>query len=299
MAAYAEDLRAYFGRKQSRREASKAYNDRNRAVRNLKKRDRMAALRASRVGEPSSLAEERQAAAREAARVYRENRQNNNTYSDLLLTDMHRADAGEPARTPMSSFTLSSTQDPARASALSSGPLPLYLIDSRTSSPILVGHTLPDVIANPTPSPVPSGPPSPVRSSPSPPPYDTATTQGVQRRLVYAVHVGREGEIFMSFREAWARCLSLEDHGDSPALVVANSVMHALAWIDNAPLAEEREIRYREIVQEALVAYRGEDPDSSSDESAASSPPDETRSMAELVAELDARQARAHWRRMS
>ncbi|KAJ7752115.1 hypothetical protein B0H16DRAFT_1723880 [Mycena metata] len=72
MEAYEKELRASFGRKLRRREASKAYNDRNRESRNLKKRERMAALRASRANEPAHVAEDRRAAAREAARVYRE-----------------------------------------------------------------------------------------------------------------------------------------------------------------------------------------------------------------------------------
>ncbi|KAJ7707085.1 hypothetical protein B0H16DRAFT_1741916 [Mycena metata] len=387
MEGFEQDVRAYLGRKLRRREASKAYNDRNRDVRNHKKQERMAILRASRVGEPSSLAAERQVAAREAARVYRENnrealalkerrrrrisartkrlaahafsaiktslslmtailsstpisistvnipatlqspspvggdlekgehfanttyleyfvdevsfsydvasfaqaRQNNNTYSDLLFADMQEQFAAQ---------TSSVTAGPP-SPAPGSVPLPVYFIDSRTPSPIL-HPTVPDTTAFPTPSPIPSRPPSPAASgSPSPPPYNNTATTGVHPQPVYAVRVGREGEVFRNFRAAWTRYLALDRQGETVALVVANSVVRALAWIENAPLAEEREILYREIVQEAIASYRAEDPDSSLDDSEAFSSPDEARSTAELVAELDAREARAHWRRMS
>ncbi|KAJ7149095.1 hypothetical protein C8R46DRAFT_1359011 [Mycena filopes] len=69
---YRDELGRYFARCFRRREASKAYNDRNREVRNAKKRERMAALRASRVDEAPELAQARRLAARESAQTYRE-----------------------------------------------------------------------------------------------------------------------------------------------------------------------------------------------------------------------------------
>ncbi|KAJ7149514.1 hypothetical protein C8R43DRAFT_1128508 [Mycena crocata] len=55
-----------------RRQSSRTYNLENRDERNAKKRERMAKLRVSRERDPPELIEERRAAAREAARRYRE-----------------------------------------------------------------------------------------------------------------------------------------------------------------------------------------------------------------------------------
>ncbi|KAJ7738810.1 hypothetical protein B0H16DRAFT_1465656 [Mycena metata] len=227
MEAYETELRASFGRKLRRREASKAYNDRNRESRNLKKRERMAALRASRANEPPQVAEDRRAAAREAARVYREDR--------------------------------------------SVSPIPISSSSSRA--------------------------PSPVSGSASPPPY---ARQPMLPRPVYAVRVDREGEIYTNFRHAWARHRLLERQGETPVLVVATSVVHALDWIENAPLAAEREVIFREIIEEAIEVYRQDEPDNSLDNSrSGEEDPVPMVTMAELVAELDSREARAHWRRLS
>ncbi|KAJ7149096.1 hypothetical protein C8R46DRAFT_1126819 [Mycena filopes] len=168
--------------------------------------------------------------------------------------------------------------------------VPLYIIDSRESSPVPVAGSSPGNDIHQ---------PQPPSQSASPPPYTrhhTATQQqtATQPRVLYAVRVGNEGEVFTSSREAWARCLALERAGENPGLVVANSLSRALAWIRTAPVPDG-EIFYRHIVQEALEIYRGEQTDSSDDDSTA--PPDNERSTAELVAELNAREARAHWRR--
>ncbi|KAJ7754872.1 hypothetical protein B0H16DRAFT_1458904 [Mycena metata] len=154
------------------------------------------------------------------------------------------------------------------------GNLPLYAISSGSSSPVLITQ---------------SRAPSPVPASPSPPPY---ARRPLTPRPVYAVRVDREGAIFTTFRAAWARHRLLERQGRTPVLVVATSVVHALDWIDTAPLAEEYDVVFREILEEAIAVYRQDDHDNSLDDSR-SVEEDGSRPMvatAELVEELDARE---------
>ncbi|KAJ7734862.1 hypothetical protein B0H16DRAFT_1467411 [Mycena metata] len=286
MEAYEKEIRAYMGRKLRRREASKAYNDRNWESRNLKKRERMAALRASRANEPANIAEGRRA----AARVYRED-------PNVLLTSSLVTPPGSGSPSPVGANLQSGEQmatlnftfiiNEARAVASMNYDvacnLPLYAISSGSSSPVLITQ---------------SRAPSPVPASPSLPPY---ARRPLTPRPVYAVRIERQGEIFTTFCAAWARHRLLERQGRTPVLVVATSVVHTLDWIDTAPLTEEHDVVFREILKEAIAVYRQDDLDNSLDDSR-SVEEDGSRPMVatvELVAELDTREARAHWRRMS
>lgn len=187
-------------------------------------------------------------------------------------------------------------------------PMPLYIIDSAGSSPVLATSPLPVDTPTPlTPSPTPTPlTPSPShaaysaspRSSASPPAYTRGPSR--PRHPVYAVRVGREGEVFSSSREAWARCLSLQREGKSAVLVVAASIARALLWIECAPLDDEHDDMFRRVIQDALDVYRAEQTDSSSEDSMDSSlRDDDEQSTDGLVAELQAREARDSWRRVS
>ncbi|KAJ7844071.1 hypothetical protein B0H13DRAFT_2364473 [Mycena leptocephala] len=74
--------------------------------------------------------------------------------------------------------------------------------------------------------------------SPSPP-SDTAD--------VYAIRIGRQGEIFHSAAEARARFKALERAGSVAGFVISSSVDNCIAWINSAP--SDAEVRAVENVQ--------------------------------------------------
>ncbi|KAJ7872116.1 hypothetical protein B0H13DRAFT_2349623 [Mycena leptocephala] len=97
--------------------------------------------------------------------------------------------------------------------------------------------------------------PSPValpRSSDDPPPYAPAFPASTSRQPsdtadVYAIRIGRQGEIFHSAAEARARFKALERAGSVAGFVISSSVDNCIAWINSAP--SDAEVRAVENVQ--------------------------------------------------
>ncbi|KAJ7815838.1 hypothetical protein B0H13DRAFT_2380831 [Mycena leptocephala] len=110
-----------------------------------------------------------------------------------------------------------------------SPPLRCFIINSRSPSPV-----------------------APPRSSDDPPPYAPAFPASTSRQPsdtadVYAIRIGRQGEIFHSAAEARARFKALERAGSVAGFVISSSVDNCIAWINSAP--SDAEVRAVENVQ--------------------------------------------------
>ncbi|KAJ7894282.1 hypothetical protein B0H14DRAFT_3427050 [Mycena olivaceomarginata] len=293
-------------RKLRKRAASQKYHLKHREERNDKKRERMALIRASRVRESAEVRQERQQAARESAKRYRERNR------EWLADKEKRRRVGIQRAARKAAKKLERAAREATGCAIQSSKpgaallhrQPLALADADTgiySSPIVPGlanaGTYSSLIVGGY---LPKAPPPYTPASPSRPARRRqqlpATPSRRSQCNTYAVRVGREGEAYTDLGEARVRYRALLQQGKQPGMVVARSLSRALAWIESGSTEDGQALR-RQAIVDALRIYRAEQSDL--EESGDEVESDNSRATEDLEAELDARAARAEWRDLS